>query len=252
MLRFLIGKRERVRREAADWVARLEGHPAPLEREAFRDWYQADPLHAQTFERVKGVYGAAGLLAQTELGRNRALPDRSKAGWRSGYAMAAGLAALLVVAGAALLGRPDALMPRAEAETLLFATSVGEIRQVPLPDGSRMTLDAKSSAQVKMGRDRRQVLLSEGRARFALASKDERPFVVEAGRTVVTGTAGTFDVARFMLEALLVVCERHRQSWIAAASSIKAAAIRLVRRCWLGLASSCSISSTAAMGGVRG
>lgn len=56
----------------------------------------------------------------------------------------------------------------------------------------------------------------------------------------------------FMLEALLVVCERHRQSWIAAASSIKAAAIRIVRRCWLGVASSCSISSTAAMGGVRG
>ncbi|HZF43645.1 MAG TPA: FecR domain-containing protein [Sphingomonadaceae bacterium] len=85
-------------------------------------------------------------------------------------------------------------MPQAQAETLLFATTLGEVRQVPLPDGSRMTLDALSKAQVRMGPGERQVTLDEGRARFALARRADRPLVVEAGRTRVTADAGTFDV----------------------------------------------------------
>lgn len=109
--------------------------------------------------------------------------------------MAAGLAALILVAGAVLLGRPEGLMPAAEAEALFFATKVGEIREVPLPDGTRMTLDTKTTVVVEIRPDLRQVTLREGRARFAVAGEDERPFVVEAGRTRVSGRNTTFDVA---------------------------------------------------------
>ncbi len=109
--------------------------------------------------------------------------------------MAAGLAALLLVAGAVLLGRPEGLMPAAEAEALFFATEVGEIREVPLPDGTQMTLDTKTTVVVEMRSDLRQVTLREGRARFAVTGEDERPFVVEAGRTRVSGRNTTFDVA---------------------------------------------------------
>lgn len=99
--------------------------------------------------------------------------------------MAAGLAALVVISGAALLGSPEALMPAADAEALVFTTKAGEIRDVALPDGSAMTLDAKSAVEVNIRRDLRHVTLRDGRARFTVA-EDERPFVVHAGKSRVT------------------------------------------------------------------
>jgi transmembrane sensor len=143
---------------------------------------------------MEGIYGSAGRLAQTQLGLSRGLPHARRLARLSPYVMAAGLLGLLLGSAAMLLGRPDRLMPRAEAETLLFATRVGEIRDLPLPDGSRMTLDARSAVRVEMGRDLRQVTLSEGRARFAVLRESRRPFVVQAGRTKVSGQAATFDV----------------------------------------------------------
>lgn len=195
MLPFLLSKRERLRREAATWVARLEGRPSPDDHDAFRRWYQADPLHAETFDRVKAVYGSAGALAHTELGRARPQAPAPRAARPSAYALAAALAAVIVMASAVLLGRPDSLMPRAEAQTLLYATRVGEIRQIPLADGSRITLDAKSKVQVTIDRSRREVTLGEGRARFEVEPRDGSAFVVAAGDTLVTGKAGSFDVA---------------------------------------------------------
>lgn len=186
--------REELRREAADWLARLRGVLSETDRADFQRWHDADPAHAEAYDRVKAVYDSAGLLAQTQLGRNRGLPERKSSSWRRPYALAASVALLLVIA-AAVLVRPAALMPQAEARILTFATRVGEIREIQLPDGSRMTLDTRTKVSIEIGGDRRQVTLREGRARFIVGSKDRRPFVVEAGMTRVTGHGSTFDVA---------------------------------------------------------
>lgn len=185
-----------MRREAADWLARMRGPRSEDDRAAFQRWYDGDPAHAEAYDRVRENYESAGLLAQTEWGRGSGLPARAQRSSRAKpYAMAAGLAALLLVGGAVLLGRPEGLMPAAEAEALFFATEVGEIREVPLPDGSQMTLDTETTVVVQMRPDLRHVTLRGGRARFAVAGEDERPFVVEAGRTRVSGRNTTFDVA---------------------------------------------------------
>jgi transmembrane sensor len=221
------GKRERVRREAADWLVRLQDQPGVRLREGFRRWYDADPLNAETFDRIKAIYGSAGRLAQTELGRSRGLPEASEGRVRlPPYAVAAGLVALLV-SGAVLLGRPEALMPRAEAETLVFATRVGEIREVSLPDGSRLTLDAKSAVRVNVGGRLRQVILSEGRARFAVAREARRTFVVEAGSTQVSGQAATFDVGLIGGEVIVQPIEGTLSLEISGAG-VAAAPVRLI------------------------
>ncbi len=203
-MRLTSGARERLRRDAAGWFARLQGAASEQDRAAFKRWYEADPAHAEAYERVRARYNSAGLLAQTEVGRNRSLKERTlRPAWSGKYAMAAGVAALLVISGAVLLGRPEALMPSAEAQALFFATSIGEIREVPLPDGSQMTLDTRTSVRVEMGRDLRHVTLQEGRARFAVSAEDDRPFVVEAGESRVTGRDTTFDVELRDGEALV-------------------------------------------------
>lgn len=188
--------REKSRREASEWFARMRGPASEDDRAAFERWYAADPAHAEAFDRIKGSFEAAGLIAQSDIGRSRSLPGRAqRSSWTRPYAMAAGLAALLVVSGAALLGRPEGLMPAAEAEVLFFATRVGEIREVPLADGSKLTLDTRTAVRVEMSREVRHVTLREGRMRVAVARQDKRPFVVDSGEIRVTSHDATFDVA---------------------------------------------------------
>src|SRR3546814_1555363 len=55
-------------------------------------------------------------------------------------------------------------------------SKLGEIREVQLPDGSRVTLDTDSLVLTKFDRDLRDVRLVRGRARFNV-EKDNRPFV---------------------------------------------------------------------------
>lgn len=204
MFGLLRGTRERLRRQASDWLARLQGPASDADRSAFRRWYGADPAHAEAFQRAAAGQGMSDILSGTEFARAHTIrqPARPPV-YRRPYAIAAGFAAVVVISGAVILGRPGSLMPPAQAQALLFATDVGEIREVPLPDGTQMTLDTKTVVRVEMSGDKRQVTLREGRARFVVTAADQRPLVVEAGPSRVTGRDSTFDVALHEGEATI-------------------------------------------------
>lgn len=189
-----VSRNERVRRQAARWLARLNGSPSGSDRAAFERWYGADPAHAEAFERMKALHGASGLLRHTEAARTRTLASSPPIEARSyGYAFA-GLAALAAIS-AVLLNVPGLLPRTANAQVLMYATKVGEIRQVPLPDGSQLTLDTATTVRVELRPDVRHVIVRQGRARLAMSPRDRRPFVVDAGPGRVSGQAATFDVA---------------------------------------------------------
>ncbi|EFI59081.1 anti-FecI sigma factor, FecR, partial [Comamonas thiooxydans] len=65
----------------------------------------------------------------------------------------------------------------------------------PLPDGSSLTLDAASRAEVDFYATCRQVRLLAGSAFFAVARDTERPFVVQAADVQVTVLGTRFEVA---------------------------------------------------------
>lgn len=71
-----------------------------------------------------------------------------------------------------------------------LATRAGQIGQLPLPDGSTLTLDADSAVAVRYLAARREVTLLRGGAFFAVARDTARLFVVQAGdaRVSVLGT----------------------------------------------------------------
>lgn len=190
-------RRERLRREAADWLARLRGPADEADKAAFDRWY-ADPDHAEAYDRVQASYDAAGMLAGTELGRARGLsaaqaPVVQRIGQRP-YALAACLAALLIIPGALLVTHLNRPLAPARADIFYLATRIGEISDVPLPDGSRVTLDTATALRVEMRPGERHVRLQHGRVRFTVAN-EERPFVVEASEVRVTGRHATFEVA---------------------------------------------------------
>lgn len=180
--------RGRIRREAANWVARLSGGAGEGDHAAFRAWYEADPRHREAYDRMAALWSASGKLSMPESSRARQAAGGNR---RLGYAIAASFLALVAVA--LLLLRGNLADGRAEPGAA-YATAHGELRQVVLPDGSRLTLDAGSGIEVRFSDSERRLVLREGRARFAVA-RESRPFVVAAGTNEVVATGTVFDVS---------------------------------------------------------
>lgn len=179
--------------EAHAWVARLQGEPSAGDRAEFERWYAADPVHREAYQRVAADWRERyGLLAHTTIGRSRVGLAQNTPGARPfSYGLAAAAALVILVVSSLLLFRPGA-EPAAEAR--IFATRLGEIRSITLPDASRVTLDTGSRIAVLYRQEERRVEIQEGRARFFAKAASDRPFVVEAvgGQIVARGT--TFDV----------------------------------------------------------
>lgn len=185
-----------LRQEASSWLARLEGSSSPEVEQAFRLWYEADPAHAAAFERVRRSYASAGLLRHSELARDRSFAPETTpvTSPQPRWALAAAIAVALLVPGAILVTQ-GGLSPAETRNALLLASAVGEIRQVALDDGSKVTLDTATKVEVELGRSERRAVVREGRARFEVAA-DSRPFIVEAAPATVTSGPAVLDVER--------------------------------------------------------
>jgi RNA polymerase sigma factor (sigma-70 family) len=77
----------------------------------------------------------------------------------------------------------------------VMATATGSVISRLLPDGSKLTLDAASRAEVRYFPSRRTARLLAGSAFFAVAREPERPFVVIAGGHTVQVLGTRFEVA---------------------------------------------------------
>lgn len=184
---------ETIRREAADWLARLHAPDGAADRAAFEQWRMADPLHAATYDRLAMRWDQSAWLAGTALGRDRSLHRAtrdSRAAWTR--AVAGAVAAMVIVAvGLALFqsGQPSTRAP------ILISTRVGEIRTVTLDDGSHITLDTGTMLRIRLQRAVRTAWVESGRARFDVAHATDRPFQVIAGGATTVAHGTVFDVA---------------------------------------------------------
>jgi transmembrane sensor len=94
---------------------------------------------------------------------------------------------------AAAIGAVSLSWPAA-AQT--YRTAKGEIRIVPLADGSSITLNTSSEIRVRIQAKERRVELVAGEALFDVAHDASRPFVVDAGDTQVKALGTSFTVRR--------------------------------------------------------
>jgi transmembrane sensor len=115
-----------------------------------------------------------------------------------GAALAAGLAAVVI-----------AVVPHPHR----YDTGVGEIRQVPLSDGSVVAINTQSEVDVAMHDDLREITLKRGEAWFKVAHDTQRPFVVSAGRIRVRTVGTAFSVRRHDGGADVQVTEGVVETW---------------------------------------
>jgi transmembrane sensor len=192
---------------ASDWTARLDRGPlTPGEDALLQAWLGGDPrckgalLRAQALSVMSESAQALGPgfdpAAFAEPRPLPASPSRRKALMWTGGALAAATLAGLGVA-----------LPAAGA---VISTARGEIRLVPLKDGSTVLLNTDSSIRVKHEGDARFVTLLEGEAYFSVARDEKHAFTVEVdSRRMRTIQAG-FRVRKLQASPVDVLVDRGR------------------------------------------
>ncbi|QDX26191.1 DUF4880 domain-containing protein [Sphingomonas suaedae] len=194
--------------DAARWAIRVENGTLDSDgQRELEEWLRADP------RRHGALLRAEATLAY--LNRGRALTDRvmddagsaPSRGWsRRSFLATGGVAAVVVatsLSGAYLL----------QPAPMEIRTAIGEIRRVPLPDGSVASVNTASDIAVTMAGTRRSVTLKAGEAWFQVAHDTKRPFVVEAGEVRVEAVGTAFSVRRRANGASIVVTEGVVEVW---------------------------------------
>ncbi|WP_428970115.1 FecR family protein [Sphingomonas sp. Xoc002] len=193
--------RETMLEQAADWADRLDTL-SPDERAELGAWLNAAPGHRAALSRMVRLLGDPALFDVVELASRdmaipppRARPRRWAASGtvrrrRVAMGLAAGLAAIIAAPIVWHVATPDA----ATVEQV-YASTVGQQRQVALPDGSDMTLDADSRVAIAFSGNGRDLRLQSGAARFEVRHDAARPFAVTTpeGQMVALGTNFSVD-----------------------------------------------------------
>ena len=174
---------------AADWVARMDRAPlTPDEQAQFDAWIGTDDARRLgAFARASAVMAHADRARALSGGAERAVGVQGRLDRRRlmlGSAIAAG------AAGVAFLGYQRFAAP------MSVATIKGEIRRVPLPDGSSATLNTASKLRIHYDKGKRFLELLDGEALFDVAKDHTRPFIVMAGATEVRAVGTSFTVRR--------------------------------------------------------
>lgn len=223
---------------AAEWAVRVDRGPlAQAEQAALDAWLAEDIRRRGAFARAQAMFVHARRTkalgpefdADAYLARHdSAAPDgvgvlqdvESGPASRRRFLMLGGSAAAAVACGVIALG--FGLGTPAEA----YATRKGEVRLVPLNDGSQMTLNTATSTEVLFSKKERHVELAAGEALFDVAHDAARPFIVVAGDTTVRATGTSFTVRRLPGQPVQVLV---REGAVEISSLSRSAATRIVR-----------------------
>ncbi len=175
---------------AAEWAARLDGAPlSPEETLTLEAWAAADTRRQGALARAMAILThfdrAKALGPQFDPRSYRAVRPTLRLGRRefmAGGALAAGIGVVAV------------MLPALGAQT--YATARGEVRSVPLGDGSVIWLNTDSKVRVDYSDSHRGVLLVAGEALFDVAKDRSRPFIVRADEMNVRAVGTSFSVSR--------------------------------------------------------
>lgn len=193
---------EAINEQAMRWVGRLdrEGRDGDLQAE-LDAWLADDPRRQGAFLRAEAAWGMldrAGVLS--------AEAEAEEPPTRRQFLVGGGLAAAAVAtAGGWLTFRV--------LRTVRINTARGEIRRVPLADGSMAIVNTDTAVRVDLQPDLRTVALDEGEAWFQVAKDTDRPFVVKAGDVRVRAVGTAFSVRRVGSGVIVQVTEGEIETW---------------------------------------
>ncbi len=200
--------REAIEAEAARWALR---HPlSGQERVALEAWLAAHPHHPGALLRAQAALSSidrAMAPATAPVAEEAPVPATRSRRWI--LAGAGSLAAAAAVTAAIGLRGPSPDR---------VATGPGEIRRMPLADGSIAAMDAESELRIALAKDARRIDLRRGQVWFQVAKDRQRPFIVDAGIAKVQAVGTAFSVTRTSAGVRIAVTEGRVAIWASDAS----------------------------------
>ncbi|PIC00544.1 FecR domain-containing protein [Caulobacter sp. X] len=194
---------EKIEGEAANWVVRLHSDQrTEADRDAFRDWLDADPAHVEAFSAHAAIWDSVAAWGDNREAREvlRFQPMWSGFGRRviqwsiAGAGLAVAAALVVFVFGGLRL-------------TQRYETVPGELRTISLSDGSILLMNTDSRISTRFTAGERRVVVEQGQAYFRVAKDKSRPFRVFVGRDEVRAVGTAFDVRRLGDHAEVVLEE---------------------------------------------
>ncbi|HEX8443464.1 MAG TPA: FecR domain-containing protein [Allosphingosinicella sp.] len=185
-----VSRRERLRREASDWIARLNGPIDETDRAEFERWYHASPAHAAAYERLTLLFDVASGARRPQARSAPLSAPRGSVRPRSyGYAVAGAAACAALLAFVLLAARPASPPPEGHLQMAAYSATDDASRRILLLDGSEILLSPGTHLEVALGRRERRLRLVRGEGRFSVAH-EARPFIVvaEATQVIARGT----------------------------------------------------------------
>ncbi|WP_340318083.1 FecR family protein [Rhizorhabdus argentea] len=196
--------------QAAIWYLSIIEEPlSDDDQKSFEIWL-SDPDNLKAFDEVAQLWNDADHASEmTEIIQLRlaALKDfhvcQPRARRLSGpvYLWGSIAAMLLAIIGSATIFLYQPVQ--------LYRTGIGGGRVVMLDDGSTLALDADTEVAVRLGRNRRDLTLTHGRAQFDVAKDPLRPFTVAAAGKMVVATGTSFSVELLRNEFLATLYQGH-------------------------------------------
>lgn len=178
----------RIECKASEWLVAMSDRTVSLEQRLhFETWLNADAEHQRVYEAQKAAWTAVTRMRSVfgEASGESRSRDRSRRA--AGFAIAASLA--LVAVGLFIGYRISSF----NADPI-YATSIGQVRDIKLSDDTLVTLGASSRIDVDFSEHERRVTLTQGEAFFEVTRDTSRPFFVTAGATLVRVVGTKFDV----------------------------------------------------------
>lgn len=196
-----MSRAERASIEAADWlIAQADGPLTPEQQTEFDAWLNASDGNKAAYWRIEYGWEEANRIGLPDHGDDDfELQGSDRPSSRRWVPIA--IAASVALAIGAYQSAGDRLAApadraRAEMASASYSTSVGERHLVGLPDGSRIQLNTHSSLRTRFTKSERTVWLDRGEAFFAIAHREDQPFVVHAGDREITVLGTQFSVRR--------------------------------------------------------
>ena len=199
--------------EAAGWRLKLTRDPSLGSSAEYLQWC-SDPRNTGAREAVGKGWSAIGALQTApevlEL-RRQALARMRRANARRWNPRTIRIAAAAAAVIASVIGGTGLYAYRSclvfYFNTSVYKTDIGERRIVPLPDGSRVSMDSDTRMSVTYLKTARSITLERGRSRFDVAHDSTRPFTVSAGRQTVEAIGTSFDVERLQSTVLVTLIQ---------------------------------------------
>lgn len=189
--------------QAAVWVARMDRGPLDAQAQAeMETWLAGDSRRRGALLRAEAAWGELGRARGLALPEETAVRPHRRRLLVGGGAIAAGLVAGLTGWGVFELGAGQRI-----------STRRGEIRRVPLDDGSLLAMNTDTRVRVGLHARERRVELAEGEAWIQVAHDASRPLVVAAGEVQVRAVGTAFAVRRLDGGAEVQVTEGVVEAW---------------------------------------